>query len=206
MQIRILLSLWCGSWFGFHWNADPASQNDADQCGLASATFVFWQCGSRSRGKEIDQSLQTNLISTFQKGFWTSKGCFLTYSITFVKYNLSLDLGSGMEIPGSRINIPDPQNLKQTMWYSYLHLDGDLLLYLDLLYHGGAADVEHAARVDPHLQLDLLIAPLRGRLHLACAHRRVMTAPGIQNPVYGSGIQQWQKIFQAFFVVTNIKL
>ncbi len=61
------------------------------------------------------------------------------------------------------------------MWYQvpYLHLDGDLLLYLDLLYHGGAADVEDAARVDPHLQLDLLIATLRGRLYLACAHNRV---------------------------------
>jgi hypothetical protein len=61
------------------------------------------------------------------------------------------------------------------MWNQvpYLHLDGDLLLYLDLLNHGGAADVEDAARVDPHLQLDLLIAPLRGRLHLACAHSSV---------------------------------
>ncbi len=59
------------------------------------------------------------------------------------------------------------------MRYSYLHLNGDLLLYLDLLDHGGAADIEYAARIDPHLQLDLLIASLRGRLHLACAHSRV---------------------------------
>ncbi len=98
-----------------------------------------------------------------------------------MKHNLSLDLGFGMEKSGSRY--PGSATLEQTMWYSYLHLDGDLLLYLDLLNHGGAADVEDAARIDPHLQLDLLIAPLRGRLHLAWAHRRVMTAPGIQNPL-----------------------
>ncbi len=81
------------------------------------------------------------------------------------------------------------------MWYSYLHLDGDLLLYLDLLYHGGAADVEYTARIDPHLQLDLLIAPLRGRLHLACAHSSVEDTKAALSRILCGGSGMFTRMF-----------
>ena len=85
---------------------------------------------------------------------------------------------------------------KYVLLYAYLHFYRDLLLYLDLLQHAGAAHVEDTARIDPDLDLNLLVATIRSRFHLACKKlvelkrsADCLTALGAGRIYSGSGFQ-----------------